>query len=130
MDSRTHLKASPQLVGTVVELEPGRAVVELHTTPEMAVDEHGLVHGAFAFGAADYAAMLAINEPTVVLGSATSRFLKPVVAGETIRAEARVTASHGRKHHVSATVLRNAEPVLECELTCFVPPKHVLEPAK
>lgn len=32
----------------------------------MAADEYRLVHGGFIFGLADYAVMLAINEPTVV----------------------------------------------------------------
>jgi acyl-coenzyme A thioesterase PaaI-like protein len=48
----------------------------------MVVDAHGLVHGGFVFGLADYAAMLAVNDPNVVLGAAEARFLKPVRRGD------------------------------------------------
>jgi acyl-coenzyme A thioesterase PaaI-like protein len=48
----------------------------------MAVDDRGLVHGGFVFGLADHAAMLAVNDPNVVLGAASTRFLKPVRVGE------------------------------------------------
>lgn len=127
MDQRTHAAVSRTLVGTPVEIEPGRAAVELRTTKEMAADERGLVHGSFPFGAADYAAMLAVNEPTVVLGTASMKFHKPVVAGETIRAEARVTKTEGKKRLVTATVFHGTDPVMECEMLCIVPERHVLE---
>ncbi|HSF38746.1 MAG TPA: hotdog domain-containing protein, partial [Thermoanaerobaculia bacterium] len=79
----THLAIDRRLVGEPVELGPGTASVALVTVPEMAADERGLVHGGFVFGLADYAAMLAVNHPNVVLGSAETRFLKPVTVGET-----------------------------------------------
>jgi acyl-coenzyme A thioesterase PaaI-like protein len=44
----------------------------------MAADQRGLVHGGFTFGLADYAAMVAVNDPNVVLGAAEVRFLAPV----------------------------------------------------
>jgi len=43
----------------------------------MAVDQMGLVHGGFTFGAADFAAMAAVNDPNVVLVSSECRFFKP-----------------------------------------------------
>jgi len=48
----------------------------------MVVDDHKLVHGGFIFGAADYAAMAAVNDPNVVLGSAEVSFLKPSKSGD------------------------------------------------
>ena len=128
MEPRTHRRIDARLCGTPVELAEGRAVVELVTQPEMAADERGLVHGSFPFGAADYAAMLAVNEPTVVLGSATCRFLKAVVVGERIRADATITKTEGKKRTVAVTVRRGDEAVLECEILAIVPDRHVLEP--
>ena len=61
------------------------------TTNAMAADDIGLVHGGFIFGMADYAAMLAVNDPNVVLGAADVKFLKPVSVQETVVAEARVS---------------------------------------
>lgn len=123
---RTHLAISPRWVGEMVEIAPGRVVARLVTDPEMCADSQGLVHGGFAFGLADYAAMLAVNEPTVVLGAAESRFLAPVRCGEVLLATAEVVESSGRRNKVRCTVVTD-RPVLEATFTCFVLDRHVLE---
>ncbi len=74
-EPRTHLAIDRRLSGEPVELEPGRARLELLTTRAMQADERGLVHGGFIFSFADHAAMLAINDPFVVLGAASVKFL-------------------------------------------------------
>lgn len=94
----------------------------------MAADAHGLVHGGFVFGLADHAAMLAINEPTVVLGSASVRLSAPVRVGQPLRATATVTEHAGKKHQVQVEVEAEGTVVLTGQLTCFVPPRHVLAP--
>jgi len=128
MEQRTHRLTSERLVGKPVKIENGYAEVELLTTEEMAVDEYGLVHGGFTFGLADYAAMLAVNEPTVVLGKAEVKFLKPVKAGETLTARAEVGEDLGRKKLVKAEVFNErGEKVFEGIFHCYVLEKHVLE---
>ncbi|ASJ02989.1 thioesterase [Thermococcus profundus] len=128
MEQRTHTLTSERLVGRPVLIGEGRAVVELETIDEMKVDEYGLVHGGFTFGLADYAAMLAVNEPTVVLGKAEVRFLKPVKVGEKLRAEANVVDDLGRKKVVKAEVFNErGEKVFEGTFHCYVLEKHVLE---
>ena len=128
MEQRTHGLASERLVGRPLKIEPGKAEVELLTTDEMAVDEYGLVHGGFTFGLVDYAAMLAVNEPTVVLGKAEVRFLKPVKAGEKLIARAEVAEDLGRKKIVRAEVLNErGVRVLEGTFHCYVLERHVLE---
>ena len=123
----THAAIDRSLCGTPVALRPGHAVVELTTAPAMAADGSGLVHGGFVFGLADHAAMLAVNEPTVVLAAAECRFLKPVRTGETLRAEASVTASAPPKHTVRCVVTRGAEAVFDGEFRCVTPARHVLQ---
>lgn len=130
MDQRTHSDISAALCGTPVELSEGRARVALVPTREMAADDRGLVHGGFTFGLADYAAMLAVNEPTVVLGGAQMKFLAPVVVGERLEAEAVVDRTDGRKRFVKVTVRRDGTPVLEGELLAVVPATHILDAAK
>lgn len=127
MERKTHHHLSERLCGRPVELAAGRAAVELELTAEMAADDRGLVHGGFPFGLADHAAMLAVNEPTVVLGSAQVKFLRPVVVGERLRAEAALERSEGKKRFVKVVVRRADEPVLEGELLCLVPDTHVLD---
>ncbi|QDA32261.1 PaaI family thioesterase [Thermococcus indicus] len=128
MEQRTHRLTSERLVGKPVKIEDNYAEVILETTEEMAVDEYGLVHGGFTFSLADYAAMLAVNEPTVVLGKAEVKFLKPVKAGEKLIAKAQVSEDLGRKKVVEAEVFNERnEKVFEGTFHCYVLEKHVLE---
>ena len=128
MEPRTHLAIDAAWCGTPVELREGSAEVELLTLPAMAADEHGLVHGGFVFGLADYAAMLAVNEPNVVLASADVSFLKPVRVGERLRAIAAVGDVEGRKHRVHCAVQGADGDVLHGRFTCVVTSRHVLAP--
>ncbi|MBW2685240.1 MAG: PaaI family thioesterase [Deltaproteobacteria bacterium] len=116
MEPRTHLQADPHLCGTPVELGQGSARVALDAVDSMVVDAQGLVHGGFVFGLADYAAMLAVNDPNVVLGAAQTRFLKPVTVD-----------AGGGKHEVRVEATVNSEKVFEGTFTCFVLERHVLD---
>jgi acyl-coenzyme A thioesterase PaaI-like protein len=129
MEQRTHERIAPHLCGRPVELGDGRARVVLDTAAEMAADDRGLVHGGFTFGLADYAAMLAVNEPTVVLAGAQVKFLGPVVVGDHVEALATVERTEGRKRWVKVVVRRGGAPVLEGELLTVVPDTHILDAA-
>lgn len=127
MNIATHPKISNRLCGEPVETGKGFGRVKLKPDSEMVVDDFGLVHGGFVFGLADYAAMIAVNDPNVVLGAASVRFLKPVAKGDEIIAEAGVKEVKGKKQIVAVTVTRGGDLVFEGEFTCFVLDKHVLE---
>ena len=124
---RTHAAIDARLVGVPVETSDGSATVRLATTPEMAADDHGLVHGGFVFGLADYAAMLAVNEPTVVLASCECRFVAPVVVGDRIEAAAEVHSNDEKKRTVGVVVTRDRTMVFEGTFHCTVPTRHVLD---
>lgn len=126
MPINTHQKIDSGLCGKALMAEEGKSRVELLTTPEMVVDDAGLVHGGFIFGLADYAAMIAVNHPNVVLGAASVKFLKPVRVDESVVAEASVQGEEGKKRIVSVAVRRGEETVFDGEFTCFVIEKHVL----
>lgn len=126
MEIRTHRLADRELVGEVTEVGEGYAKVVLTTNDRMAVDERGLVHGGFTFGAADLAAMIAVNHPNVVLYRAEVKFTAPVKAGEIVTAEARVIESDGRKLKVEVKAYTDKN-VLEGVMYCYIPDKHVLE---
>ncbi len=151
---RTHLALDRRLCGRPVDAPAGlagSARVELTTVAEMAADAAGLVHGGFVFGLADHAAMLAVNDPNVVLGSAAVRFLLPVAVGERLIAEANVAETAGRKSRVLVEVRRAAatagahggegggatvgeagaagEVVMSGEFVCFTLERHALAAA-
>lgn len=126
MEIKTHREIDRHLCGMPLELREGYSRVEYRTTEQMKVDATGLVHGGFIFGLADYAAMIAVNHPNVVLGTAETRFLKPVKAGETVLAEANIKTRSGKKRIVEVIVKRSDEIVFEGTFTCFVLENHVL----
>ncbi len=128
MKIKTHALIDQELCGTPVQVDSGCSRVELRTTRKMIVDETDLVHGGFIFGLADYAAMIAVNHPNVVLGASEVKFIKPVKAGEKITAEATVENSQGKKQQVTVIVSNDqGKPVFTGTFTCFVLDKHVLK---
>lgn len=127
MNISTHETMDKELCGTPVELTEGYCKVALTTTGRMAVDDKGLVHGGFVFGLADYAAMLAVNHPNVVLAGAEVTFTKPVRSGETLTAEATVDHMEKRRHMVTVSVKRDNTVVFNGRFSCFVLASHVLD---
>jgi len=126
---KTHLSASVEFVGKVERMESGKnSRVSLTVNPKMAVDEKGLAHGGFAFGLADYAAMVAVNDPYVVLLSSQVRFLKPVIVGERLVAQAEITETDGKKRKVWCEVFnQERQKVFEGEFLCLVLTQHILD---
>ncbi|HJN72406.1 MAG TPA: hotdog domain-containing protein [Myxococcota bacterium] len=127
MDIRTHPKIDRSLCGEPTLQEAGLAEVVLATTAVMAADPEGLVHGGFVFGAVDYAAMVAVNDPNVVLGSASVRFTAPVRVGERVVCRAQVTEIARKKRVLQVAGRVGERVVLSGELVAFVLDKHILE---
>jgi uncharacterized protein (TIGR00369 family) len=126
---RTHLGISESLVGKAESIDPGKSArASLVTTKDMASDSKGLVHGGFTFGLADYAAMLAVNDPFVVLLASNVRFMKPVTAGDRLTAQAKVTDKQDNRRSVRCEITnQNGTKVFEGEFLCMVLERHVLE---
>jgi acyl-coenzyme A thioesterase PaaI-like protein len=122
----THLKIDERLCGELAELKDGYARVSLMTTEQMAADDAGLVHGGFLFGAADYAAMAAVNEPNVVLAGSSCKFLAPSKAGEAIEFEAKVTQRDGAKYLLEVVGRSHDITVFSGEFKAVVTKEHVL----
>jgi len=125
----THILASKKFVGSVISIDNNSAKVTLKITEEMVVDSYNLVHGGFVFGLADYAAMVAINEPTVVLGKAAVKFIKPVTVNDVLTAKAEIQHKNDGKKIIVDVVVSNdkKEIVFEGEFVCFVLEKHILK---
>jgi uncharacterized protein (TIGR00369 family) len=127
VDIRTHLAIDPALCGKPLFIKEGESQVAFTALPEMAADKSGLVHGGFVFGLGDYAAMLAVNHPNVVLGSAEVKFLRPVQVGDTLEAQASVRKVDGKKQMVDVVITKSDKTVLTGRFTCFVLDTHVLD---
>ena len=128
MQINTHLMAHGPFLGTPIDVvDDTYAVVQLVAIESMVVDEKGLIHGGFTFGLADYAAMLAINHPNVVIGAANVRFTAPVIREDIMLARAVVDEKINNKRIVKVEVKVENKTVLTGDLTCYILDKHVLE---
>ena len=126
-ESRTHLAIDHGLCGAPRVIGDGEGEARFVTMSAMAVDDRGLVHGGFVFGLVDHAAMVAVNDPNVVLGSADVRFAAPVAVGAEVVATAQVTESKGKKRVLAVRAVADGKEVLTGTLTAFVLPNHVLD---
>jgi len=124
---QTHERINQELCGEVIKIEAGYVELRLTTIPEMLADEVGLIHGGFIFSAADYAAMLAVNERNVVLVGSECQFLSPVKLNNEVNFVARVRHKEGRKRniHVEGHVLDIK--VFEGEFKTVITERHVLK---
>jgi len=123
----THQAINRDLCGEIEKMEVGRVEVRLMTTSDMVADDQGLVHGGFIFGAADYAAMAAVNEKNVVLVACDSQFLSPVKFGDEVNFIAKVRHKEGRKRNVHVTGYVLDIKVFDGEFKTVVTDKHVLK---
>lgn len=122
----THMKINTNFSGEIVAINPGYAKVVLDTLEVMRADEMGMVHGGFIFSAADFAAMAAVNEPNVVLGSCSCVFLSPVRVGDQVSFIAEEHQKEGKKRTVNVKGFVYDIKVFEGEFKTIITDRHVL----
>ncbi len=124
---KTHDSINQELCGEISKIELGYVEVELKTTPDMLADEMGLIHGGFVFGAADYAAMAAVNERNVVLVASECQFLSPVKLGDIVKFTAKVRHKEGRKRNVEVEAFVLDIKVFTGVFKTVITERHVLK---
>jgi len=123
----THERVNADLCGEILLLERGYVETKLVTTAEMVADDIGLVHGGFIFSAADYAAMVAVNERNVVLVGSNCQFLSPVKFHDEVKFVAKVRHKEGRKRNVYVEGFVLDIKVFEGEFKTVITERHVLK---
>lgn len=124
---QTHNLINTYLCGEITKHEKGYVELELETENDMVVDEMGLIHGGFVFGAADFAAMAAVNERNVVLVASECQFLAPVKMGDKVLFKAQVRHQEGRKRNVHVKAFVLDIKVFEGEFMTVITEHHVLK---
>jgi acyl-CoA thioesterase len=124
---RTHEKINNELCGEIVLLENGYVETRLVTIPEMVADDVGLIHGGYIFSAADYAAMIAVNERNVVLVASSCQFLSPVKFHDEVNFIAKVRHKEGRKRNINVEGFVLDIKVFEGEFKTVITDRHVLK---
>jgi acyl-coenzyme A thioesterase PaaI-like protein len=123
----THDKIRSNLCGTILKLEVGYSNTTLLTTKEMSVDDLGLIHSGFIFGAADYAAAVAVNEPNVVIIGSRSKFLAPAKVDDLIEFVAKAKFEDSRKREIKVTGHINDIKVYEGLFSAVVLEQHIFK---
>jgi len=123
----THQRVNADYSGEIILLERGYVEIRLRTISEMIADDVGLIHSGFIFSAADYAAMLAVNEKNVVLVASDCQFLSPVKFHDEVNFVAKVRHKEGRKRNVHVEGFVLDIKVFEGEFKTVVTERHVLK---
>jgi len=127
MNINTHLKIDNKISGNCIELKQNYAKVELNTKEFMCADKQGLIHGGFIFSSADYCAMLAINDPNVVLAKSNTKFIAPVRLNDIVILEAKVITSDGFKSEVQVSAFVNEKEVFKGSFFTATLKKHIFD---
>lgn len=122
----THYDINQSLTGTLEELEEGYAKILFTATEDMVVDRRGMIHSGFIFGAANYAAMAAVNVSTAILAVSKTNFLAPLSVNDEAIFEATALQKDTRKRNVMVVGYYNNIKFFEGEFTIVVLEHHPL----
>lgn len=101
-----------ELIGELVDLEPGRWGVSLLTaSPEMAFARRDVIRGHFLFAQANSLAVAVVPSSVALTRDAEVHFLSPVLVGERLIARAEVQQVEGRRYHLQVSTRRRGEEV-------------------
>lgn len=123
----SHSKIKTNFVGTITELGKSTSKVVLQTTNDMVVDEFGLIHSGFIFGAAEYAAIAAVNQANIVIIGCRSKFFAPAKVGNIVEFEAKGRYDEARKREVKVIGKINEIKVFEGIFQAVLLENHVLK---
>ncbi len=126
-DLKTHGKIKTNLCGTIIKLDTGYSKTTLQTTKDMVLDDLGLIHSGFIFGAADYAAAVAVNEANVVVIGSRSSFLAPAKLNDLIEFEAKTKFEDSRKREIKVTAYINEIKIYEGIFHAVVLEQHIFK---
>ena len=122
----SHYEINQSLTGTLEELEEGYAKVNFTATEDMVVDRRGMIHSGFIFGAANYAAMAAVNVSTAILAVSKTNFLAPLSVNDEAVFEATALQKDTRKRNIMVVGYFNNIKFFEGEFTVVVLEHHPL----
>lgn len=109
-----------EIVGELIDLELGKnGIAILKTTKDMAFNKTKIVRSHYIFSLADSLAISIIDAEVALTGIARLSYKKPVYAGQTLVAKARIARSRGNKYLVSVHVKSDQKDVFTGKLVIF-----------
>jgi len=109
-----------EIIGELIDIDLGKnGIAVLRTTKDMAFGRTGIIRSHYIFSLADSLAISIIDAEVALTGLVRLRYKKPVYAGQTLVAKARVARSRNTKYLVSVHVSVNQEEVFAAKLIVF-----------
>ena len=124
---RTHVELDPNLVGRVDHLNEDESHTTLNTTKAMHADEERLVHSGFIGSSAEYAALIAVNEPNAMIYSVSSQYFSCARVGEDVTFKATVQHTEGHKRNVTVIGSIESIKVYRANIIVIIPEYHPLK---
>jgi acyl-coenzyme A thioesterase PaaI-like protein len=109
-----------EIIGELIDIELGKnGIAILKTTKDMSFGRTGIVRSHYIFSLADSLAISIIDTEVALTGIARLSYKKPVYAGQTLVAKARVARNRGNKYLVSVHVKSDQKEVFTGKLVIF-----------
>ncbi len=109
-----------EIVGELIDIELGEnGIAILKTTKSMAFNRTGIIRSHYIFSLADSLAISIIDSEVALTGIARLSYKKPVYAGQTLVAKARVARTRSNKYLVSVHVKSDQKEVFTGKLVIF-----------
>ncbi|TKX29381.1 hypothetical protein CQA38_04685 [Campylobacter sp. MIT 12-5580] len=129
---KTELMTCPEinnaLCGTICELSKNHAKSIFISSPEMAIDDQGLIFEGFVFAAANYVAQAAINKEYSIIISARSSFYAPLKLGDVLILEAQALFDEtSKKREIRVIGHVNDIKVYEASMQAVVTEQHIFK---
>ena len=114
--SRVQSLSREELIGELIELEPGkRGLSMLNTTSDMTFSRRTVVRGHFIFAQANSLAVAVVPAQVALTRDAQVHFQSPVAVGERLIARANVLEVDGRRYRVGVETRRGTEEIFTGE---------------
>ena len=123
----THTELDPTYVGNIEEISTEVCTTSLVTAAFMVADAERMVHSGFIGSAAEYAALLVVNEANGMIYSVSSQYFACARVGDEIKYKATVKHSDSRKREVTVVAKIDAIKIYEGKITIIIPEYHPLK---
>lgn len=124
---RTHTELDVNYAGYIDAMKEDESFTTLSTSRMMQADSEHLTHSGFVGSAAEYAALIAVNEPNGMIYSVNSQYFACARIGDDIKYHATVKHSEGRKRDVIVIGKIEAIKIYEAHIIVVIPEYHPLK---
>jgi acyl-coenzyme A thioesterase PaaI-like protein len=113
--------------GHIDSITSEKAVISLVTSKFMVADRDEMVHSGFISSAAEYAALIVVNEPSGMIFAVNSQYYACMRLGEELELTATVRHTDHRKRDIEVIGMMGSIKIYEGKITVIIPDYHPLK---